>query len=516
MSAATFLIKKVYDAIANNTIEEMLYYLNKLPLKDFKADMADQMLFNLLNVCYNYNRYNMVKPIFKAWNVIYPEQPTLIRQDEPDDANDTELEYGNRPSLFSSLFYTLPFASRLGLPTLIIAAKGMSDTYSALRIIHEFTLYIDVNKVEKAMDLLFQVYGDLPEYTLQKALNIADNTESAYIYNYLAAKLSEVSDYAPVPEYMADFRTNKIDNLWMISNSSNFKQPELPSPLATEIEFIIPRDCNVDVQTTLDNLDDKEILEMMTSGLPGYFTDETVDNKKEQIRAFLRVATTQQKLDVFGRTISQEALNSLQDDIRLYRLLGPANPFIDSDPEELKEGGCRMFLCLAFEADDEDDTQINDWFTGSCLMCHSRIRRRFHAVRRPLAGGGWKECFCSWQCVRHRVSQLEELYLADEYDLGSYAISMAMIAFIEQQMLNIGIQDRLAVTEDIQDESGGIDLTRPEVQERLAESQVSIQTLTNLIAKGPTAMQGLPNLLNLAKTDKPVPISAKTNMPKLI
>lgn len=124
----------------------------------------------------------------------------------------------------------------------------------------------------------------------------------------------------------------------------------------------------------------------------------------------------------------------LQWDPDLFRYYGPCHPFLSPDPESVKLGGSRMFF--AREYDHDEDRGTFDWFTGHCEMCMSRIRRRWHSVRKPMPVGGWKGNFCSWKCCRESV-------------LPEESVSYRYIDFFEKHINRLGIQDRLDDEDDV-------------------------------------------------------------------
>lgn len=129
--------------------------------------------------------------------------------------------------------------------------------------------------------------------------------------------------------------------------------------------------------------------------------------------------------------------NTDKDDSSLYnfRKYGPRNAF----PVESKQkvdlyectatGGCRMFSCMHFEHNNDPENQEpkDDWFTGVCRECSINIKNRKYAVRRPLKGGGFVSCFCSFECMRNFVKPDE--------------IETEMIHLIEKNIFRKGIYD---------------------------------------------------------------------------
>jgi hypothetical protein len=87
------------------------------------------------------------------------------------------------------------------------------------------------------------------------------------------------------------------------------------------------------------------------------------------------------------------------------RVFGPANRFEKknciSNPG--KSGPCRMLECVCREFEED---YPEEWFFGSCdnYFCKKKIRDRSHAVRVPVEEGGWKGCFCSFECLENNLA----------------------------------------------------------------------------------------------------------------
>lgn len=63
------------------------------------------------------------------------------------------------------------------------------------------------------------------------------------------------------------------------------------------------------------------------------------------------------------------------------------------------EGPCRMLYCNCYR-DTEEEVPDTDWFTGRCDYCQVRLLDPSHAVRAPMEDGGWRGCFCDFNCIR--------------------------------------------------------------------------------------------------------------------
>ena len=134
--------------------------------------------------------------------------------------------------------------------------------------------------------------------------------------------------------------------------------------------------------------------------------------------------------------------NQLQLHDEVFRILGPLNAregtTYDTDACS-RYGGCRMFTCVCHETYDPDDDVIDpepDWFGDYCgsEKCGRKILNRYWAVRRPLPGGGWQGCYCSWDCA------IEDLHV--DAERGTIGPLTAIMERLEGDMNRIGIYDR--------------------------------------------------------------------------
>jgi len=189
-----------------------------------------------------------------------------------------------------------------------------------------------------------------------------------------------------------------------------------------------------------------------------------------------------------GDLVEDISEDLLRKDEKLFRIFGPANPvygqvITDPEAESSKYGGCRMLTCVEFENEDEfgmitedDPYDFIEWFTGNCEYCHKKIAKKIYSLRRPLTFGGWKGTFCSFKCLRDVVPFNDVL-------------NHFIINQIEQQLLEIGIQDRLASGEgEINDEELRWEL------EQSAEREIDGELPRVYIETLPESFPGAPGL----------------------
>ena len=134
-------------------------------------------------------------------------------------------------------------------------------------------------------------------------------------------------------------------------------------------------------------------------------------------------------IEQFSKSVSDVIDRDVSYD-KSYRTWGPENSFIDRDC--VKGGPCRMFRCMCRESEEADGEKKTDWFSGVCDGCNKIIRDPSHSVRYPHVAGGWKGCYCSFQCMR---------------DSAPYQINNDdndRIIQLHQQINKVGIMDRSA------------------------------------------------------------------------
>lgn len=226
-----------------------------------------------------------------------------------------------------------------------------------------------------------RIFAKEPDETLARwVLDYIDKTNVegvgiSAIADYYQGALERVSEYAPIPSYIRDFVLDEV----------------------------------VPTQVLVDKLARRQDIDETTKSLT-----EKIEDMSLQDRVTL------------AALLNPDEIARFQCDKTLFRIYGPVNP--SPDPaENISLGGPRMFLDTDLEAEPETGAPLDDWYVGYCMECSKRIRKYHHAVRIPHLGGGWKGCYCSWDCVRKGLKDPEQLLLIDHF---------------EQSMHDIGIQDR--------------------------------------------------------------------------
>lgn len=331
-------------------------------------------------------------------------------------------------------------------------------------------------EVEMAMMRLENAYGEQDPKIYQVLLAQIDKQrreEESYnhiVKEILERKLEEVSNYVDAPEWIVTFYGDLIPhendprlnitedmsigdvlpNAQEAADAVMEKIEAIPTHLLTIQEPTIRKTLKEEGVKTTVSLE-KNSPEEGSASCPLLTTTQKKALKmaKEQVRdAFIMAynsASLRKKVELLGDLAHDISEEVIANDEFLFSILGPVNPIYGMllDPESTccKYGGCRMFTCVDFENEDEygiiaeeDPEEYIEWFTGACEVCHNKIAKKIYALRRPLTFGGWKGTFCSFKCLRSIVPMNDVL-------------NHGLINHIEEQLLEIGIQDRIVTGE---------------------------------------------------------------------
>lgn len=285
---------------------------------------------------------------------------------------------------------------------------------------------------------------DLDEQFIRQILEYLKNSEMdgpgvVAIQRYLRNKLDRVSEYAPIPNYVRDYDI-------LVSDLPRLEKkpidPDLPNELIADY-----------LLTRIDNylvIEEEE---------PGQAKQALIDRLE-------RMNEIEKKAFVDLFQVDEEEIARIRADRDIFRVYGPVNPYPDTDFSILTTdegqpdvnvifGGARMFTDNSLEYDYENDLPVDDWFRGYCLQCSRRIRNYHHAVREPLLTGGWRGCYCSFDCVLKFI-ELDTESDPDLYNL--YTLRVNLLRVVDQDIAEIGIADRDYDEPEEEDETGeGID-----------------------------------------------------------
>tara|TARA_R110001592_G_scaffold18816_6_gene77660 strand:- start:5013 stop:6191 length:1179 start_codon:yes stop_codon:yes gene_type:complete len=135
------------------------------------------------------------------------------------------------------------------------------------------------------------------------------------------------------------------------------------------------------------------------------------ENIKSSIQTFLKASTDSEIAESGVKIGSPERVWGPKNDIQgMGCCSGPGG-----------EGPCRMLQCECLESEETEDNGAYDykgeitWFQGRCDSCRKFILDISHALRFPNNHGGWKGCYCSFECLKadppHKVTKEENILL---------------------------------------------------------------------------------------------------------
>jgi hypothetical protein len=376
---AELIIRKIIDSIYTDDEEEFKEYIDKYPVSKLSAKRQVQFVDVLVSQAYEYNREEFIPLIFKVL----------------DDANDGAADY----STFA-LYMMYSGASELSLGYI---GKYIDTTFE--ETIHELNRAPLSNLTYEGCLRAEQVFGKPSEEVLRKleAYVYMDPKDiNVYIVQYIKDRLETTLDYVSPPEWVVNFTDDP--DLPKQENISVPKYPKvlLPSPYkAAKLLLKYSKDKHP-IFSQAEYIYDIEAI----STVYGMLTLE----EKAKMLAPIRE-------NISGVIFPSE--DDIEDDSVLFAIYGPTNTNLDQyvrpnyENECSRYGGCRMFLCVCNEQEDPlgqdyselEETNYEDWFTGNCQSCHSKIKYRHYAIREPQIQGGWRGCFCSIKCLSEQIDK---------------------------------------------------------------------------------------------------------------
>lgn len=237
--------------------------------------------------------------------------------------------------------------------------------------------------------------------------------------------------------------------------SSLYRKYNEETPIPSHI---IPYDPNIQLEARDANtfnyrlLDTEEAVDVLYQDIHKYLeipNEDMGDALKDTFRKIYEGAAMDgMKIRIIIHLLDKLYLDS-DNNIEAIRVFGPSNPIISTITDS---GGpnTRMFLCNISEEeyddgqDDYDDSlgiapvSPFDWFTEICEKCEKSIKYPSYAVRKPLPGGGWTGCYCSWKCVRGNIVKFPTKFIEE---ISPNPVINYLIDYFEKKIDQIGIYD---------------------------------------------------------------------------
>lgn len=416
------VVKVILDAIRSHSdSDDLVIYLQKIPFLQLTLREYDRLLSAFLEECRNSNNYPAADILIDVFSQYNPVQGSL--------------------PLFTYLFTNYQYST----PLLTFLAKN-NELVTYYEHMINLCDYGDGNDAKIALNRLTNIYTAYDIETFEKIADEAEEKGCDAIVEFCEDMIQGLAPPAPKPTWVRNFLPGEIPY-----------EDELPCPIPpkgfTDASAIPAR-----VDTLMEDLVDYGFNIEDLPEAKDYITRVVSSAHEGERKLFMKENETcdDEACDekVCGRDDSDkddtEEQLALHDQV--FRTLGPLNARNEDKPENRTEesssrddicskyGGCRMFTCVEYEAYNAEDDVVDpepDWFTGRCIAprcTHPKIENRYYAVRKPLTGGGWFGCYCSWACVRRDIKSTIERGMCGP--IGAFT------ARIEGQMDRIGIQDR--------------------------------------------------------------------------
>lgn len=341
------------ESVMNGKAEDFERVMTLLPIEKADVKVGDNLLRYFLEIAMKNGRKDMIKPIFKVWERVYPKF--------------------QKPKLLIVMFTMRIFSDKL----ISFVLKEYNDVFyrEVVTYLIGYEMSDDTVYGCRRAERIFGKQTNKEYKYLHKIARINNN----YVSEYLIEKIKETSEYADEPRHMVSSYLRVYD----IIPKENIPEVELPK--TTEEAFNL-------IMSGTENIGMSEI--------------ELDDERKNFYELWPKLPRTE-KMRLAKEPLIQKYRLSLSNNEEMCRIMGPSNPIYGSNGEDLKYGGERMLIGRERDYVEQGDYYV-DWFTGSCDECYLKIRKRWHAVRRPMAMGGWFGCYCSWKCCKNQTARMKD------------------------------------------------------------------------------------------------------------
>ena len=410
---ANALLYMIEESIRNNDVDTLSKLLVLVPYDEMDSQTINDFFIKYLEISVSFCRDVCIKKIYDKWNLVYPPS--------------------ERIPLFSMMVMMTGFDEHtLAYILKLFGRDEDMEKHTYIDVMYDIISRGSVANTIISCQRAVKLFGEQPNGTYKILMDLS--LENPNAYEFLSYKYRQGSEYAKIPEWMGNW----------LSSTAKISQS---IPYESEVPLIRKELGSFDLP------DVDEIVDMLTENMYGRNSDPNGEahlkflEEREITRQLLLAATPEQKIEIVRPVKELRFQESLQKDEELFRNSGPSNPMINSGIDDLVYEGCRMFTCMVFDFNEEED-RFEDWYEGYCHRCNLRIRRRWHAVRMPGDRGGWSGCYCSWECVRLGLD--EEGF---NPEMEPKTVQHLLVNLFEEQMKLIGIQDRFTDNDEVAEET---------------------------------------------------------------
>lgn len=434
-------VAAIETIISRENAKQLEEFLTKMGIERLPVEKGNKMFVYFINVCHRLDKPNSLKVILDAYN---------------------ELSYWP-PSSDFCLFTKVLFIDDISDKTLKWILETI-DNATFAEVIQDLIGYIKTDEVYnytvKAIDLF-----NVNEYDfamLEELIDTAKDEESGnlFVYKALSRFYNNLIAPADIPSWVVSIvpeqeqgepgEPGEPDVVFSGAGSERTREIPEDKTIPTRDDVILPESdfSHIELPTQDDFI--PFIVNNITSMTPkDIFNEEALTMFVKSLES----KTNEELEEIIRPMLINDSARLLGDDEEYFQMYGPANAIIGMQlgGEYIcsKLGGCRMMTCNCFTKDDQNvddeafddtDTDINyinsnikiDWFINYCQQCGIRIRRRTHAIRKPLPYGGWSGCYCSSKCIK------------DSFDTNGETLDTFNEAIIDttvQKLNEIGIAD---------------------------------------------------------------------------
>ena len=190
----------------------------------------------------------------------------------------------------------------------------------------------------------------------------------------------------------------------------------------------------IDTLTSATNAGTAGTPALLTAGQAHQGLPQTRDEAMALVQAYTNgyIGETIPMAKEIARVVARYRLGT---NTELFRLLGPVNVqpndtlWISDDCSNF--GGCRMLTCCCFEGDDGDldSNRPSTWFTRYCQRpgCYKQIKSLRYAKRVALPIGGWRGCYCCWECAETQAPFYNRVIPDEATDVPTREQAIAII-----------------------------------------------------------------------------------------
>lgn len=421
------------ELLLSNDIKGCVAFIDSIDLSQVLPTESEELLSSLLIEVYR----NFPLPPYGIMNM----ESDVITTDEsinyPGDARliETNDDIANQPfNIKNVILYLLGHFEQERLvqtrdvPMMILVSTFRSMSPTAISYVYM------VNNLD-LMTVLLDMPRCLPQdqtlETLELIVRIFNRANPLYAYDQIynpdsGLKLHQIINVAGLELLMAiadQFQHTPMYN-WLLDEYRNV------SPTRKAPEWMLD-DVGIVIEEKLISTTDIDFDAEATKICEEWLDPLLVDRAVPIAEANMRISTTRQLLE--QNNIIDGRFPSEDDEIRLFRLYGPSNPF-GVDPEnEMSEGQDRMLLCDTYNMDiEEDEYPI---FRGTCDYCGYKIISSRHVIRLPVQGGGWYGSYCRLECAQDSLVDSRSSHVTQ---LNHEAVASALEKCYEQ-LLQYGI-----------------------------------------------------------------------------